>query len=135
MGERRSRANRNFQQEGIMMKGRLTVVERQLVEEILKQQHEVYDRLADQLEGLRVVSREPTGVGAYINFSSPGPVQDKTIDTELGFRGQIEIEGIPMGLGCVLAVTAGRLHYLELFVYGDLTWDGNLDDARIIPAK
>jgi hypothetical protein len=118
-----------------MMNDRLTVVENRLVEEILKQHYEVRDRLVDQLECLRVVSREPTGVGAYINFSSPSPVQDETIDTELGFRGKIEIEGIPMGLGCVLAVTAGRLHYLELFVYGDLTWDGNLDNARIIPAQ
>jgi hypothetical protein len=113
---------------------RLSVIERRLVEEILKQHGDVYDRLANQIDGLRVVSREPTGVGAYVNFSSLGLVEDEIIDTELGFRGEIKIEGIPLGVGCVLAVTAGRLDYLELFVYGDVTWDANLNRALIIPA-
>jgi hypothetical protein len=118
-----------------MIDDRLSVVERGLVEETLKQHPEVHHHLAGQLERLRVVSREPTGAGAYIYFSSPAPVEDTTINRELGFDGEIAIEGVPVGLGCILVVTAGRLHYLELFVYGFVTWDGNLDNARIIPDK
>ena len=113
----------------------LRAVERRLVEETLRQHGEVYERLADQIDRWRVIDREHTGVGAYINFSVFGAVEDETIDTQLGFDGEIKIDGVPMGLCCVLSVTAGRMHYIELVTYGEDTWDGNLDNARIIPSK
>jgi hypothetical protein len=118
-----------------MMNDRLSVVERRLVEEIVKQHSQAYPSLADQLDRLGVISREPTGVGAYINFSVLGPIEDETINIQLGFEGEIQVDGVPWGLGCVMLVKAGRIHYLELFTYPDDTWDGNLDNARIIPAK
>ncbi len=118
-----------------MMSDRLSVVERRLVEETVKQHSQAYPSLADQLDRLRVASREPTGVGAYINFSIRGSVQDETINVQLGFDGKIEIDGVPWGLGCVMLIKAGRIHYLELFTYPPDTWDGNLDNARIVPAK
>jgi hypothetical protein len=118
-----------------MMKDPLRPVERQLVEEILKQHDQAYPSLADQIDRLRVISREPTGVGAYINFSVLGTVEDETVNVQLGFEGEIQVDGVLWGLGCVMLVEAGRIHYLELFTYPDDTWDGNLDNARIIPAK
>lgn len=118
-----------------MMNDRLTDVERRLVEEIVRQHTQAYPSLTDQLDRLRVVSREPTGVGVYINFSVLGAVLNETINVQLGFDGKIEIDGVPWGLGCVMLVKAGRIYYLELFTYPDDTWDGNLDNARIIPAK
>jgi hypothetical protein len=118
-----------------MMNDHLSAVERRLIGEILKQHGLAHHSLADQLDRLRVIDREPTVVGAYINFSLLGPVVDDTISTQLGFDGKIEIDGVPSGLGCVLLVDAGRMYYLELFTYGNEKWDGNLDNARIIPAK
>jgi hypothetical protein len=118
-----------------MMDDHLSIVERRLVEEILRRHSEAYPSLVDQLDRLRVISREPTGVGAYIRFSLLGAGGDETITIELGFDGKIEVDSVPSGLGCVLLVKSGRLHYLELFTYGVETWDGNLDNARIIPAK
>lgn len=115
------------------MNDRLSAVERRLVQEIVRQHSQDYPSLANQLDRLRVISREPTGVGAYVNFSVSGPVEDETIDIQLGFEGEIEVQGLRWGLGCVMLVQAGRIHYLELFTYPDDTWDGNLDYARIIP--
>jgi hypothetical protein len=86
------------------MNDRLSLVERQLVEEILKQHSQAYPSLADQLDRLRVISREPTGVGAYIHFSVLGPVEAETINIELGFEGAIQVDGVPWGLGCVMLV-------------------------------
>jgi hypothetical protein len=117
------------------MNNRLSAVERRLVEEIVRQHCHAYPSLADQLDRLRVIDREPTGVGAYINFSVSGPIQDEAINVQLGFEGEIQVEGVPWGLGCVMLVQAGRIHYLELFTYPDDTWDGNLDSALIIPAN
>jgi hypothetical protein len=117
------------------MNDHLSVAERRLVEEILRRHGEVYHGLADQIDRLRVIDRESTVVGAYIRFSLLGAGGDETIDIELGFDGKIEIDSVPSGLGCVLLVKAGRLHYLELFTYGGETWDGNLDNARIFPAE
>lgn len=116
-----------------MMNDPLSPVERRLVEEILKQHGEAYFKLMGQIDRLRVIDREPTIVGAYIRFTLEGRIEDETINAQLGFDGEIEIDGVPMGLGCVLLVDAGRLYHLELFTYGDETWDGNLDNARIIP--
>jgi len=117
------------------MNDHLSPVERRLVEEILKQHGQAYYGLADQIDRLPVIDRKPTVVGSYIKFSLAGAVEDKTINVQLGFDGKIEIDGVPLGLGCVLLVDAGRLYHLELFTYGNDTWDGNLDNARIIPGK
>ena len=118
-----------------MMNDQLSRVERRLVEEILKQHGEAYCKLMGQIDHLRVIDREPTIVGAYIRFTLDGPIENEAMNAQLGFDGEIEIDGVPMGLGCVLLVDAGRLYHLELFTYGDETWDGRLDSANIVPAK
>jgi len=113
----------------------LDKVERELLEQILKQNPACGNILNNQLENLLVSSREPTGVGCYVNFSTTKDIVDKTINTMLGFEGEVEVPGVPSGLCCVLSVTDGRLDFLELVTYGNELWNGQLNEAHIVPTK
>jgi hypothetical protein len=113
----------------------LDKVERELVEQILKQ-HPIYGEiLKNQLEDLFVSSRELTGVGCYTKFSTKKEIVDKSINATLGFNGEIEVPGVPSGLCCVLDVSDGRLNYIELVTFGTEQWNGQLNDFHIVPAK
>ena len=113
----------------------LEKIERELLEQILKQNPAYGNILNNQLENLLVSSRKPTGVGCYVNFSNTSNVVDKSINTMLGFEGEIEVPNVPSGLCCVLSITDGRLDFLEFVTYGDETWNGQLNDARIVPTN
>ena len=114
------------------MNDQLTEIERTIIISILDQHPSVRPQLIDQLDRLSVESREPTGVGLYVNFSSVA-VSDPTLNTDLGLSEEIEIPGVPHGAGCVLNVTDGAIHYLEFFTYQE-PWDGNLAQIRIVPS-
>jgi hypothetical protein len=114
----------------------LNKVERELVEEILKQNPNYCEALKDQVEHLTVSLRKPTGVGCYIHFSVPAnKITDDNLNTHLGFDGNIILEGVPLGLGCEILVKNGQMFYIELFTYGNESWDGNLEKAQIVPNK
>ena len=115
----------------------LTKIERELVELTLKQNPTYAEILKGQIEHLTVSSREPTGVGCYINFSVPAEVKifDKNLTKHLAFNEDIRVEGVPSGLCCVMLVNEGRIHYLELVTYGSESWDGNLEKVEIVPNK
>jgi hypothetical protein len=119
------------------MSQHLTKIERELVEQILKQNPTHYEVLKEQIEHLTVSLRKPTGVGSYIYFSLPIEVKiaDASLKIHLVFNGNIIVEGVPSGLGCVMLVKDGRMYYLELFTYGNESWDGNLEKVQIIPKK
>jgi hypothetical protein len=111
----------------------LTKIERELVEQILKQNPTYAETLKDQIEHLTVSSRKLTGVGCYINFSVPAEVKsfDKNLTKHLAFNEDIRVERVPSGLCCVMLVMKGRIHYLELVTYGNELWDGNLEKAQL----
>ena len=111
----------------------LTEFERSLLLAVIAQ-HSKYARLSDRIASLKVEHRRNTGVGAYIKFSKDS--QTVSIDhgsAQLGFNGDIYVPGVPSGLGCVIDVDNGKLNHIELFTFGDETWNGSTDGARIIP--
>jgi hypothetical protein len=115
----------------------LTKIERELVEQILKQNSAYAEMLKGQVEHLTVSSRELTGVGCYINFSVPAEVKifDKNLTKHLALNEDIRVEGVPSGLCCVMLVDEGRISYLELVTYGSESWDGNLEKAQLVLNK
>ena len=98
---------------------------------VLRRHFPDLEDLGLSLEALHVVSREYTGVGAYVNFSK-NKILSGGINCQLGFDGEITIPKLTSGLGAVLAIDDGSINYLELFTYGDEQWDGDTAGALVI---
>ena len=82
-------------------------------------------------DGLRVRRREGTGVGRYVYLedSLNQPLQTGEYGPEPGRT--IEMAGVNLGLDFVVAVTSGRIDYLELVTAGDSGWDGEEREWRV----
>ena len=79
---------------------------------------------------LHVLSREFTGVGSFTNFKcieSQSSDEIRTID----LNAQINMPGVPNGLGAVLFCKGNQLDCLEIHTYGDDKWDGVYDGFSI----
>jgi hypothetical protein len=80
--------------------------------------------------GVRVTRRENTGVGRFTYLEDAyGHVLRDGFYSANGRL--IEIPGLKIGLGFEVAVTNGRLEYIEFVLYGDETWDGSEEGWRI----
>lgn len=111
----------------------LTDFEARVIKDIIVFNDGVYLPLLQNLATLKVESRVPTGVGAYINFDRAAQIAiDGIPETELGTDYEIPVPGVPTGLGAVLAVGGGVMQYLELFTYDPETWDGNTNIQPLI---
>jgi hypothetical protein len=75
--------------------------------------------------GLRVLSREFTGVGGYTTFV--GDLPERTDDPHPGLKPLIRLPAVPNGMGAVLWCRANRPSCLELFTYGEDRWDGTYE--------
>lgn len=83
------------------------------------------------VEGLEVIRRENTGAGryVYIKDTNDQSLVDGTYSAQ--FR-MIEMDRIRNGLGFVIDVSSSRINYLELFTFGNETWDGVEREWRIV---
>jgi hypothetical protein len=81
-------------------------------------------------DGLRVRRREGTGVGRYVYLEDS--LNQDLLDGEYGPEPgrTIEMAGVDLGLDFVVAVTSGRIDYLELVTAGDSGWDGQEREWR-----
>lgn len=75
--------------------------------------------------GLRVLSREFTGVGGYTKFLCDLP--ESADDPHPGLKPLIRLPTVPSGMGAVLWCRASQPSCLEFFTYGDEHWDGSYD--------
>jgi hypothetical protein len=82
------------------------------------------------LPDLLVVKREFTGVGSFTDFEQDQILSDLG-DRVLALKGSISMPGVPMGMGAVLFLKAGRPAMLETFTYGDEQWNGVWDGFSI----
>ena len=110
-----------------MMLAELTQFEFMLLSTILTQKDPDYSHLLAVLPGLKVSSRQTTGVGAYISFDSSECIANDCNDIDLGLNDVVTVPDVPSGLGAVLSISSGKISYLELFTYGDELWCGNTD--------
>ncbi|MCB9831099.1 MAG: hypothetical protein H6807_01390 [Planctomycetes bacterium] len=82
------------------------------------------------VEGLRVVNRQYTGVGCLTEF-----VRDDARETTseiLPLDRSVSVPGCDAGLGAMLFLTSGEANCLELFTY-DGSWVGRHDGFSIGP--
>lgn len=78
--------------------------------------------LAAAIPGLRVLSRELTGVGSYTTFSSDEVIAGAT--APLGVDNAIGMPGVRNGLDATLFFEGGKVKFLEIVAFGSEPWDG-----------
>ena len=83
-----------------------------------------HEALATFLGNLHVISREFTGVCSCTTFAD-GKASPSLPNGYLSLDAQIELPGLPFGLGAHLACEGGFPKFLEIFTYGTELWDGN----------
>jgi hypothetical protein len=116
------------------MNTELTQFELVVLDATLKQHAASMGLCGLNLTKLKAVRREPTGVGSYIVLDREGqPPPRSGIDDQLGFAGELDVPGVPSGLGAVVDVESGQLNHIEFFTYGDEIWDGDTSKGTVIP--
>lgn len=92
-----------------------------------------YPILKEHIQYLKIKSREPTGVGMYINFCYDynyieNIEQLDILNASLSTNEIIEIDTLENGLGYEVDITNGYINFIELITYGE-TWDGDLNNS------
>lgn len=84
--------------------------------------------IANHLPFLSVRCRNLTGVGMYVYFDDSSPYEVLSNGLSIGAIYSsphiVEIDRLKNGLGYALSGEDGKLKFLELFTYGDESWDG-----------
>jgi hypothetical protein len=98
----------------------LTEFEQAVVDKLLAGAHPTLAVLRTQAERARLISREYTGVGFYLDFEVPPDAPTLSSVAAFAF-GDVEatIDGLQNGAGFVLFVEGGRLSMLEGYSYDE----------------
>ncbi|MFZ0565136.1 MAG: hypothetical protein WAM28_02995 [Chlamydiales bacterium] len=88
-----------------------------------------YPEIKKHIPYLKVLNRDNTGVGMYVNFLY---ANDKIVplslpDSSISTNENIEIKGLKYGLGYEVDISKGRLNFIEFITYGE-KWDGKITD-------
>lgn len=98
-------------------------IEAAVLEMLLAGDHPAATALRPQLGGLRVTSREFSGVGFFTEFAQEGDPVHACPPLSLAFGDVVaEIDGLPHGAGFVLFVEKGFIVMLEGYTYGGEAW-------------
>jgi hypothetical protein len=74
---------------------------------------------------LHVLSRDYTGIGSYTNFVCDVP--EAADDPFPGLKALIRVPSVLNGMGAVLWCRGTLPKCLEIFAYGDDSWDGTYE--------
>jgi hypothetical protein len=93
--------------------------------------HPILATLREQLAVASIANREFTGVGFFTNFQVPNTAR-RLSNLQRLVIGDLhsEVAGSEHGVGFLLFVDDGRLHFLEGFAY-DAPWPGDLKLIRL----
>ncbi|MEZ5942868.1 MAG: hypothetical protein R3C18_15860 [Planctomycetaceae bacterium] len=81
--------------------------------------------LRDTSRSLRVTQREYTGVGSYTDFECDVPKSEEVRHVNLNVL--IRVSNVPSGMGAVLWCCGTSPECLEIFTFGEDSWDGTYD--------
>jgi hypothetical protein len=85
---------------------------------------------------LRVMNRENTGVGMYVNFTyvdfDTHIEKLEKLDGSISSNETILIPKLKHGLGYEVDVSNGRIKFIELVTYGE-SWDGDFSGYSFSP--
>jgi hypothetical protein len=96
---------------------------------ILKRVSEKHPAIKSHIPFLRILNREYTGVGMYVNFiysdegKSLNPIEP--LSDTLSTNERVELPGLKFGLCFVIDITDGKINFIELVTYGE-DWDGSI---------
>lgn len=82
------------------------------------------------IDGLRVLSREFTGVGTFTKFACDAGGTDMPA-RQVVLDASIRMPGVQHGMGAVLFCKGNQPDCLEVFTYGEEQWDGVYDGFLI----
>jgi hypothetical protein len=95
---------------------------------ILEKVAENHPAIKNHIPFLRVLNRECTGVGMYVNFTycNENLILDpiEPLNTVLGTNERIGLPSLKYGLCFVLDINEGKIVFIELVTYGE-DWDGS----------
>lgn len=83
---------------------------------------------------LKILSRENTGVGMFVNFSYSGVLQSvpdfEIVDGVISTNENIHIDSLKYGLGYEVDISAGRINFIEFITYSE-EWDGDTAEFKL----
>jgi hypothetical protein len=92
-----------------------------------------YPNIKKHIPLLKVIDREMTGVGLYVNFCYSkinSNLQSIEIDNgSISTNENIQIEGLKYGLGYEVFISDGKIKSIELITYGE-GWDGKFNSFK-----
>jgi hypothetical protein len=97
---------------------------------ILERLSDKYPEIKHHIPYLRVLHRENTGIGMYVNFCYSGVIKPLNLpDIAISTNENIEIKGLKYGLGYEIDVSKGKLNFIEFVTYGE-EWNGIVNDFK-----
>ena len=107
-----------------------------LESEILNRIAVKYPYIKDHLQFIKVNNREYTGVGMYTNFIyTPSYIEIQNIETvHLSTNETVMMDGLKYGLAFEVAITNGRLDFIELVTYDNEEWNGHIGNFHFVDA-
>jgi hypothetical protein len=99
---------------------------------VLERLHQLYRAEGfPPAKSMRVLRRENTGSGRYVEIECDVPVQLEDGYVDLG-GSYIEMQGLPSGMMAVVLVKARRVKQLEFTVYGGDSWNGEETPWKLV---
>ncbi len=98
---------------------------------ILERLSNKYPEIKNHIPHLKILNRENTGVGMYVNFTYSNEIEPLNLpDSSISTNENIEIQGLQYGLGYEVDISKGRLNFIEFITYGE-QWDGMINDFTL----
>jgi hypothetical protein len=92
-----------------------------------------YPNIKTHLAFLKVLNRENTGVGIYINFfyKDINILIPNLHNSSISTNEDIQVEGLQYGLGYEVSIIDGKIEFIELITYAN-EWIGDMNDFHVI---
>ena len=110
---------------------KLNSLESSIIECILIENKERYSFLNFHIPYLYIKNRECTGVGTYSNFEYAKDVSTEEINDLLSSEKRLIIKGIKNELSYTLAITKGKISFLEIITNGNEAWNGKFKSFKL----
>jgi hypothetical protein len=110
----------------------INILEKSLLEAVLHDNQTNYPFLIEHFQCLKLKDREYTGVGTFSNFEYSRDLKFGSLNKLLSSEKRLFIDGVENEVTYVLAITDGRIDFLELVTNNDEIWNGEVTGFQLI---